>query len=140
MAMLRLAPNKVAKVVAGIGLTLCALVVVWLLALRFLPWDILYTRQIKRGNELITGIESFKAHHGRLPDPGNVDEVLKLGFELRTGYYPEYHVSGGNYELWHSMGFDGPTVKYRSASGQWYCELAGDSIAISPRVRERTRR
>jgi hypothetical protein len=83
----------------------------------------LYRNEIQRGNELVAGIESFKKRHGRLPDPGNVAEVLKLGFKMRTGYYPEYHVSGGNYELWYPMGFDGPTIKYWSQSGQWYCEL-----------------
>jgi hypothetical protein len=124
MAMLqRPAVSKATKAAVAIGLTVCALAIAWLLALRFLPWDILYFSQIRDGKELIARIEAFKNHHGRLPDPANVNEVLKLGFELRTGYYPDYRVSGGNYELWYSFGFDGPTIKYWSGSGKWYCEL-----------------
>ena len=50
-------------------------------------------------------------------------EVLNLGFELMAGYHPDYQVSGESYELPYSPGFDGPTIKYSSRTGQWYCEL-----------------
>ena len=84
------------KVATAIAVGLCALAIGWVLALRFLPWDVLYRGEITKGNELVARIESFKARHGRLPDSANVTEVLNLGFELRVGYHPDYQVSGDN--------------------------------------------
>jgi hypothetical protein len=79
MAMLqRPALTKATKVSVAIGLTICALGIAWFLALRFLPWDIVYISHIHKGNELIARVEAFKSQHGRLPDPANVNEVLKL--------------------------------------------------------------
>ena len=95
----------------------------WLLAVSLLPWDVLYWREIRSGDRLVLAIESFERLYGRLPDADNPEELIKLGFELRTGYYPDYNVTGKTYELSYSMGFDGPTIKYLSADRKWACDL-----------------
>jgi hypothetical protein len=69
---------------------------------------------------VIANIDEFKRKKGRLPDPNNMEEMLGLGFELRTDYYPGYEHRGPNYYiLSDSFGLDGPRVIYRSETKTW---------------------
>lgn len=117
-------PKTLRTLAWAVPLAGAALVLAWLLAVLFLPWDLLYWGEISAGNALVSKIEVFKSNHGRLPDPKNVQEVVGLGFELRTGYYPQYRPFGrDHYEIEYNMVFDGPRIIYSSSTSAWRCEL-----------------
>jgi hypothetical protein len=79
--------------------------------------------EITEGNAIIANIEQFRREHGRLPDENKPDEVTALGFELRTGYHPDYRPTGSEYEIGYYFGFDGPYIIYSSKMKEWRCEL-----------------
>lgn len=116
--------RRILAVVLGVPLAAMALVLAWVLALQFLPWELLHWSEIRSGNLLASRVEDYRREHGYLPDPENVEEVVGLGFELRVGNYPDYRLAGRDgYEIQYYMGFDRPILIYSSMSGNWRCEL-----------------
>jgi hypothetical protein len=90
----------------------------------YLPWKMVYWKELRNGDRIISNIGKFKEKNNRLPRPEMTDEVLSLGFELRVGYYPDYKITKpGEYELEYAFGFDGPYLRYSSSTEQWTCEL-----------------
>lgn len=100
------------------------LVAVWIFLAftHLLPWKLEYRAEMSAGNVLIAKIENFRKEHGRLPDAEKPQEIVPLGFELRTGYHPDYKVAGDYYEITYVFGFDGPYIVYSSRTKQWRCD------------------
>ena len=106
---------------AAIAALIVALVLLKLF--NVLPWRLEYWMEITAGNAIIAKVEQFRIEHGRLPDENKPDEVTALGFELRTGYHPDYRPMGTEYEIEYYIGFDGPQIIYSSKMKEWRCEL-----------------
>ena len=69
---------------------------------------------------IISRIETFRELHGRLPDPEVHKEMKDLGFELQTGWTPDYRaVDANHYQITILSGFDGPHDQWDSSLNQW---------------------
>jgi hypothetical protein len=106
------------RVLAYTTVAVAAVIVVF----NVLPWRAAYWMDISEGNAIIANIEQFRIEHSRLPDENKPDEVTALGFELRTGYQPDYRPMGSEYEIEYYIGFDGPRIIYSSKAKEWRCE------------------
>jgi hypothetical protein len=118
-------PRKRIAVLWVAALLLLVLLVLWGAAIRLLPWNVLYSSEMMRGDELVLNIENFRKQHGRLPNSEKTEEVVSLGFELLASYYSIYRPTGegASYEVEYYVGFDGPRIIYSSNTKQWHCEL-----------------
>ncbi|HYF36985.1 MAG TPA: hypothetical protein VD994_16930 [Prosthecobacter sp.] len=71
-------------------------------------------------DELIARVEEYARVHGRLPDPNDETLMGSLGFELRTGWHPDYKPGeGGAFVITLWEGFDGPYWTWDSSSRTW---------------------
>ena len=98
--------------------------VFFILGPRILPWRFFYADEIRAGSAIVENIDRYAQDNGRLPDPGNIDEMKQLGFTLLIGYRPAYAQTGKNdFEIEYFIGFDDPAIKYSSVDRRWFCEL-----------------
>lgn len=70
--------------------------------------------------QLAKRLERYQEQHGYLPNPDDIQTMQALGFELRTGWYPDFiPITETQFELWLYNGFDGPHMVYHSTSKEW---------------------
>ena len=91
-----------------------------LLVHQSLPWQFWFRDEIIAGNKIAENLENYKSLHGKYPSSDSVDIMLNLGFQLHTGYYPEYTlINDSTYSLAYNYGIDSETLQYLSSSRQW---------------------
>jgi hypothetical protein len=108
--------NKFLKiVVVTFGVVLLLLIIH-----QSLPWQFWFREEIVAGNEIAKNLENFRQQHGKYPNPDSIKIMLNLGFQLHTGYQPEYAViNDSTFSLTYKFGLDSELLQYLSSDRQW---------------------
>lgn len=82
-------------------------------------WD--SRAEFRKANRINAAIEDYRTTHGRLPNPRNQEVMMSLGFELRTGWHPDFRVETekGLYRITIIDGTDGPYWTYDEITRTW---------------------
>ncbi|MCP4499156.1 MAG: hypothetical protein GY822_04205 [Deltaproteobacteria bacterium] len=98
--------------------TLFVVVSVVFLSVVFLNWFVDPTLSERL---IACRVHSFVEDIGRFPDPENDVEMESLGFELGMGWRPELDTRRQHeFELVFFAGFEGPNLRYDSATRTWF--------------------
>jgi len=108
---------KFLKILLAVSVLIVILLAGWALALRYLPPQWFYSREIGHCEQMVLMVESYKKDHGRYPP--NTD-YSHNGIQDDEGVY-FYRQEGDRYRVGFSVGFDGH-YEYDSMRGKWSYE------------------
>ena len=121
---------KISKLLGIALITMIGFYILWW----NLPVRINRYADIDFGNQLIRNITSYKNQHGKLPNPGDWEDLKRLGFKFDYEVVtPEYQsINDSIYELIFVEGFDGPYLLWNSQEKNWKI----DQPTISERLKD----
>ncbi|KRD39511.1 hypothetical protein ASE35_03950 [Lysobacter sp. Root916] len=89
------------------------------------PCEYRYPDEIARVDEVVHAIHRFKLERSKLPEPGNDEDMTRVGLPGHLAANYELDKRGGftvkSVGLHGMMSFDGPWVEYSSATGTYVC-------------------